>query len=89
MLWPFVKLALRNPRLVPLLLAAGWRFRRRNWYRSFPFLPLPTQDYVNWRMYTAYGSGGVTSSADELERYLRWTAWMNRSSTTPTENSEC
>jgi hypothetical protein len=79
-LWQYAKLALRRPRLIPLLMAAGWRFRRRQWYRKPPFLPLPTQDYVRWRMYTAYGSRGEPTGA-ELERYLRWSAWMNRTKT--------
>ncbi len=77
LLWTYTKLALRNPRLIPPLLAAGWRFRRRHWYRKPPFLPIPTQVYVEWRMYTAYGATGQPTAA-ELERYLRWTRWMNR-----------
>jgi hypothetical protein len=78
LLWPFFRLALRKPQLIPLLIGAGWRFRRLGWYRHPPFLPLPTQDYMRWRMYTAYGSSGRSSSPAELERYLRWTRWMNR-----------
>jgi hypothetical protein len=80
LLWTYTRLALRNPRLIPPLLAAGWRFRRRDWYRKPPFLPIPTQAYVEWRMYTAYGSEGAPTAAD-FERYLRWTHWMNRTAT--------
>lgn len=25
------------------------------WYRRFPFLPLPAESYLKWRLYTAYG----------------------------------
>jgi hypothetical protein len=85
-LLPFFKLAVRNPRLIPLLLSAGWRFRRRDWYRKSPFLPVPTQEYVKWRMYTAYGSEAVQTSAADLERYLLWTAWMNRNAATTKEH---
>ncbi|MEO5511802.1 MAG: hypothetical protein ABIV28_05020, partial [Longimicrobiales bacterium] len=59
---------------------AGWRFRRRHWYRIPPFLPVPTPEYMEWRMYTAYGPDGEPTPI-ELERYLRWIRWMNRSAT--------
>src|SRR5688572_10497573 len=26
-----------------------------DWYRRFPFLPLPPNDYLRWRLRTAYG----------------------------------
>jgi hypothetical protein len=76
MIWPYMRIALARPRLILPLLSAGWRFRRRGWYRIPPFLPIPTQAYINWRMYTAYGPAG-RPSPDELARYLRWTRWMN------------
>jgi hypothetical protein len=37
-----------------------------------PFLPLPSRDYVQWRMHTAYGDADVTPPADDLVRYARW-----------------
>src|SRR5690606_31976324 len=49
-------LALRRPSLVPSLVSAAWRFRRRYWYRTPPFLPVPPPDYLAWRLHTAYGS---------------------------------
>jgi hypothetical protein len=72
----FAGLALRHPRLLPPLIAAAWRFRRRGWYRTPPFLPLPPRDYVEWRLHTAYGSGDALPTVRELERYLRWTSRM-------------
>ena len=45
--------ALRRPRLLWLLPLAGWHFRRRDWYRRWPFLPLPSTRYLDWRMHTA------------------------------------
>jgi len=50
----------------------GWRFRARDWYRRFPFLPLPDRAYVRWRMYTAYGDESAVPSADDVERYATW-----------------
>lgn len=71
-------LALRDPRLVPLLIGAAWRFRARDWYRRAPFLPLPPADYIEWRLHTAYGDGGAAPEAADLARYLRWTADMEK-----------
>jgi hypothetical protein len=71
-------LAVRDPRLVPLMVGAAWRFRARDWYRRAPFLPLPRADYVQWRLHTAYGETGGTPGAAELVRYLRWTARMTK-----------
>jgi len=28
---------------------------RAHWYRHAPFLPIPPRDYMQWRMFTAYG----------------------------------
>jgi len=54
------------------LLRVAWRFRRRDWYRRPPFLPLPARDYVRWRMYTAYGDYDAIPSVEDVIRYARW-----------------
>jgi len=61
-----------NPALAVDLLRVAWRFRRRGWYRRFPFLPLPARDYVRWRMYTAYGDYDAVPPAEDVIRYARW-----------------
>lgn len=71
-------MVLRDPRLVPELLAAAWAFRARGWYRTFPFLPLPPRSYLEWRMETAYGDPRAVPPPDELARYLRWARRMRR-----------
>jgi len=63
---------LRNPRTGIALLRVGWRFRARDWYRRFPFLPLPEQHYLRWRMYTAYGDEDAVPPADDIVKYARW-----------------
>ncbi len=62
----------RNPRLASDLLRVAWRFRRRRWYRRFPFLPLPSRDYVRWRMHTAYGTHDSVPPPEDIVRYARW-----------------
>ena len=75
--WPGLASALawrgvRRPRTGIALLRVAWRFRSRDWYRRFPFLPLPDRAYVRWRMYTAYGDESAIPSADDVERYATW-----------------
>jgi hypothetical protein len=69
------KLAVRavfRPALALALARVAWRFRSRNWYAHFPFLPVPDPTYVKWRMHTAYGDYDAVPSADDVERYARW-----------------
>ena len=78
MSWPrliltLVSRAIRRPALAADLIRAAWRFRRRDWYRRAPFLPLPDRDYLAWRMHTAYGDHHAIPPADDIERYARWT----------------
>jgi hypothetical protein len=68
--------SLLRPRLLATMLATGWRFRRRDWYRRPPFLPLPPADYMRWRLHTAYGDEHGAPSPAELEAYVRWSARM-------------
>lgn len=77
MSWPglVTRLGLRSiahPKDGMELLRVLWRFRRRRWYRRFPFLPLPASDYVRWRMLTAYGEHGAVPPTEDLVRYARW-----------------
>lgn len=64
--------SLRNPAIGLALLRVGWRFRRRGWYARFPFFPLPSGEYVRWRMHTAYGRDDAVPPADDVIRYARW-----------------
>jgi hypothetical protein len=69
------KLAARavvSPRLAADLLAAAWAFRRREWWRRTPFLPLPDQTYLRWRMYTAYADEDAVPPVEDVIRFARW-----------------
>lgn len=69
------RLALRslvNPALGVALLRVAWRFRKRDWWRRAPFLPLPSMMYVRWRMHTAYGSYDAVPPTSDVARYARW-----------------
>lgn len=64
--------SLLSPATGIALARVAWRFRRRDWFRHFPFLPLPDRDYLHWRMHTAYGRDDAVPSADDVIRYARW-----------------
>ena len=74
----FASAALRRPRLLVPMLGAAWAFRRLDWFRRPPFLPLPSSRYMRWRMETAYGDADVLPPLRDLERFLVWGARMRR-----------
>lgn len=61
-----------NPRLAIDLLRTAWAFRRREWWRKPPFLPVPDRDYLRWRMYTAYGDDDAVPPASDVIGFARW-----------------
>jgi hypothetical protein len=64
--------SLLRPRLASSLIRVAWRFRRRDWYRRPPFLPLPARAYIRWRMYTAYGNADAAPPVNDVIRYALW-----------------
>ncbi len=66
--------ALVSPSLAIALLRVFWRFRRRGWYARFPFLPVPSREYIRWRMHTAYGDHDAVPPVQDLINYARWAA---------------
>jgi hypothetical protein len=64
--------SVRNPSVGLSLVRVGWRFRRRGWFKRFPFLPLPAREYLRWRMHTAYGRDDAVPPAEDIVRYARW-----------------
>jgi len=64
--------AIVNPFLARDLAGLAWSMRRRGWYRSPPFLPLPPPEYVRWRMYTAYGAEDAVPPVRDVVRVARW-----------------
>lgn len=61
-----------RPRLALALLATAWAFRRRGWARTPPFLPVPSREYLRWRMYTAYGDENAVPPAEDVIRFAQW-----------------
>jgi hypothetical protein len=75
--WPSLALALTaravlSPRVALDLLTLAWAFRRRGWWHTPPFLPVPPSEYVAWRMHTAYGDDHAVPSVRDVLRFARW-----------------
>jgi hypothetical protein len=64
--------ALVDPALAVALIRIMWRLRDRRWAARFPFLPLPSRDYVRWRMHTVYGDHDAVPPVDDIVGYARW-----------------
>ena len=64
--------ALVRPRVAVDLLRLAWSFRARDWYRRPPFLPLPPRDYMEWRMFTAYGDEHTIPPVEDVVNFARW-----------------
>ncbi len=65
----------RRVDLWPTALTLVRRMARPLWYRRFPYLPVPTREYVEFRLSTAYGQAGVPSgpaAGSDLITYLEW-----------------
>ncbi len=61
-----------DPRVALDLLTLAWAFRRRQWWRLAPFLPLPDRDYLEWRLHTAYGEERALPPVEDVLRFARW-----------------
>jgi len=63
-----------RPWLWPTAVAQLFRLARRGWWRRPPFLPLPGEAYMEFRLTTQYGGGEVRSgrraSAVDVVDYL-------------------
>ena len=67
----------------PSLWATGVRqvtvLARPGWWRRAPFLPVPDDGYLRFRLETAYGGlGDRPLEPDDLVAYLRWCRALRR-----------
>jgi hypothetical protein len=69
---PAVGAVLRRPVLWWTGLRQLFRLARPGWWHRWPPLPLPTEDYLRFRLVTAYGRSDVAPSPDDVVAYLRW-----------------
>lgn len=62
----------RRPALWPTALRQTRRLAAPGWWRRWPFLPLPTPEYLRFRLQTAYGHRRSSIAPDDLVTYLHW-----------------
>ena len=51
----------------------------RGWWRTSPFLPIPSRDYLEFRLVTQYGGGhGVARGSIRSEDVVAYLQWCRR-----------
>jgi hypothetical protein len=63
-----------HPGAIRAVMVAGWRLRTDTWWRTAPFLPIPSDDYWTFRMKTATGSDEGPMSVLDTVHAAQWTA---------------
>jgi hypothetical protein len=73
---PILVAVIVRPWLWVTALAQAYRLVPRGWWRTSPFLPVPSRDYMEFRLVTQYGGGnGVARGSirsEDVVAYLRW-----------------
>ena len=63
---------LRRPDLWRTAIRQLRRTAAPGWWRHRPFLPLPTADYLHFRLVTQYGDPDATTDPADAITYLEW-----------------
>ena len=61
-----------RPSLWITALTQLYRLTPRRWWARAPFLPVPTREYIRFRVLTQYGERGHTLEVADVLSYLRW-----------------
>ncbi len=67
----FVAVLIR-PYLWPTAIGFIFEFAPDRWWSTFPFLPLPDSQILEWRVTTAYGQTDMALAPHEVVSYLQW-----------------
>jgi hypothetical protein len=67
-----------RPSLWGVAVAQALRLARPGWWRRRPFLPVPDDDYLRFRLQTAYGDPGHEPEPADVVAYLRWCRGVRR-----------
>lgn len=62
----------RHPSLWVVAVQQWWRTTPSGWWRHAPFLPLPSGDYLRFRLVTQYGSESHRIDPADVLNYLTW-----------------
>jgi hypothetical protein len=61
-----------RPRLWATAVRQARRTATPGWWRRPPFLPVPSGDYLRFRMLTQYGETDRPADPDDVVNYLAW-----------------
>lgn len=61
-----------RPRLWRTAVRQSLRLARRGWWKTPPFLPLPSPSYTAFRIVTQYGTPTATPVTADVLDYLEW-----------------
>ncbi|MEK7410897.1 MAG: hypothetical protein AAB327_05855 [Actinomycetota bacterium] len=61
-----------RPRLWRTAVRQCLRLARRGWWKTPPFLPLPSSAYMSFRAITQYGTPTATPEIIDVIDYLEW-----------------
>jgi len=62
----------RRPSLWSTAVRQWWRTTPRGWWRQRPFLPVPSREYLRFRMVTQYGRFDADVLPEDVLNYLAW-----------------
>lgn len=62
----------RRPRLWPTAIRQMRRLAPPGWWRRRPFLPVPSGEYLAFRLQTQYGDADHPWDPDDVVGYLEW-----------------
>jgi len=54
------------------------RMTPRRWWSHPPFLPVPSRDYLRFRLETQYGSSTAPTDPNDVLEYLSWVKQWDR-----------
>ena len=64
-----------RPRLWGISLIMAWRLGARRWWRRAPFLPLPDDKFLRFRLVTMYGGNGTPEVENVGADVVAWLDW--------------
>ncbi|MCL1601802.1 MAG: hypothetical protein M3112_09760 [Actinomycetia bacterium] len=70
--WSAFVAVLIRPHLWPAAVGTVFDLAPMRWWTKFPFVPIPDDTVMKWRVTTAYGQSDMTLAAVDVVSYLRW-----------------
>jgi hypothetical protein len=67
-----IRAVARHPALWPVAVRQWRRTVPAGWWRRRPFLPVPTKEYLRFRLLTQYGDTETSALAADVVNYLAW-----------------